>query len=75
MRFERPPDVLQSGPMLWIPNLIGIRSSLFDLPYRLLRGYSSKSAPNIDYSKYLNVAPTAKDTNADVVILFANGCR
>ena len=69
MRFERPPDVLQSGPMLWIPNLIGIRSSLFDLPYRLLRGYSSKSAPNIDYSKYLNLAPTAKDTAAPQELL------
>lgn len=62
IKAERPPDVLQSGPVLWIPNLVGIRSSLFDLPYRLLRGHSPTSAPSIDFSKYLNAAPTAKDT-------------
>lgn len=61
IKVERPPNVLQSGPALWIPNLVGIRSSLFDLPYRLLRGHSSTSAPSIDFSKYINAAPTEKD--------------
>ena len=60
--IERPPDVLQSGTALWIPNILGVRNSLLDLPYRLLGGHSSASAPNIDYSKYLKPALTKKET-------------
>lgn len=60
--IERPPDVLQSGTALWIPNILGVRTSLLDLPYRLFSRHSSSSAPNIDYSKYLKPALTKKDT-------------
>ena len=62
IQIERPPDVLQSGTALWLPNILGVRTSLLDLPYRLLGGHSSMSAPNIDYSKYLKPAITQKDT-------------
>lgn len=58
IEIERPPDVLQSGPALWIPNRVGIRSSRFSLPYRLLRGLFLISALNIKISKYLNAAPS-----------------
>lgn len=62
INVERPPSVLQSGTALWIPNLLGVQSSLFDLPYRILRAYSSMSAPDVDYAKYLKPALTTKDT-------------
>ena len=62
IKVERPPEVLQSGTALWIPNILGVRNSLLDLPYRLLGGHSSMSAPNIDYSKYLKPALAKNDT-------------
>ncbi|MCJ1457100.1 hypothetical protein MMC28_007466 [Mycoblastus sanguinarius] len=68
-KVERPPDVLQSGATLWIPNLLGVRDCLFDLPYRLLGGSSSTRGTNIDFGKYLKPLPITKDITPSLELL------
>ena len=50
--------------MSWIPSLIGIQNTLFELPYRFFRGFASKAAPTIDYAKYLTPETTTKETTS-----------
>ena len=57
---QRKPDwhleqlgVLKVGGPVIIPSVLGIRKSLFDIPYRLLGGHPKTAPLDIDYSKYL----------------------
>ena len=59
---KQPPDLLSVGTASWISNLLGVPSSLFEMPYRLLGGNPSTPAPVIDYTKYLRPASTTKDS-------------
>ena len=68
VKVERPLDPL-SGAAYWLPNLLGVRNSLFDLPYRLLSGHTLTSSPSIDYAKYLRPASVTNDTAASQALL------
>lgn len=46
-------SVLESGGPLWIPSILGIRKSMFDIPYRLLRGDPAMQPLDYDYRKHL----------------------
>ena len=50
--------VLASGGPLWIPSTLGIRKTMFDIPYRLLRGDAAVRGLNPNYWKHL--IPRAK---------------
>ncbi|KAL8685829.1 MAG: hypothetical protein Q9224_005653, partial [Gallowayella concinna] len=50
---EPPVDVPRAGPAQWLPDILGVRSSKYDLPRRLIASSSASLAPNIDYAKYL----------------------
>lgn len=63
-KVERPPDLFKPGAALWIPNLLGVRGPLLDIPYRLLGGFSSSSSsstPIIDFGKFMKPAIGAQD--------------
>ena len=62
LKPERPPEMFKSGATLWIPNLIGVRSSLLDIPYRLLGASFSSSPTRIDLEKLARPAANAHDT-------------
>lgn len=49
--------VLESGGPMWIPNILGIRKSMFNIPYRLLRGNPAGQPSGSDYWKYLTPHP------------------
>lgn len=52
-RTEQPSDVPQAGPAYWIPEMLGVRSSKLELPFRLLGLSPSSSALDIDLGKQL----------------------
>lgn len=56
--IKQPAHVVSLGPASWVSNLVGVPSSFFQMPYRLLGGNTSRPAPEIDYIKYLRPAPT-----------------
>ena len=49
--------VLESGGPLWIPSILGIRKSMFNIPYRLLRGTPAQQQLQSDYLKHLRPLP------------------
>ena len=49
--------VLESGGPLWIPSILGIRKSIFNIPYKMLRGDSASQASDFDYWKHLRPQP------------------
>ena len=49
--------VLESGGPLWIPSILGIRKSIFSIPYKMLRGDSASQASDFDYWKHLRPRP------------------
>ena len=49
--------VLESGGPLWIPSILGIRKSMFNIPYRLLRGTPAQQPLQSDYWKHLRPLP------------------
>ena len=61
-KVKQPPDLLSVGTASWISNMLGVPSSLFEMPYRLLGGNASIPSPGIDYTKYLRPASTTRDT-------------
>lgn len=58
-RFEQN-GVLESGGPLWIPSILGIRKSMFDIPYKLLRGDPALRPSDSDYWKHLRPKPKPK---------------
>ena len=61
-KVKQAPEVLSLGTTSWISNLLGVPSSLFEMPYRLLGGNASAPSPSIDYMKYLRPVPTTTNT-------------
>ena len=54
--------VLESGGPLWIPNILGIRRPMFDIPCRLVRGNPAGRPVDFDYWKRLRPTPKARLT-------------
>lgn len=52
--------VLESGGPLWIPNILGIRRPMFDIPYRLVRRNPAGRPVDFDYWKQLRPTPKAR---------------
>ncbi|KAL8860971.1 MAG: hypothetical protein Q9178_002726 [Gyalolechia marmorata] len=68
-RVEKPSDVPGGGPAYWIPDLLGVRTSKIQQPFRLLGlGSKSSSGQGIDYARYLRSVSEMKDSalSADV---------
>lgn len=59
-RTEQPSDVPQARPAYWIPEMLGVRSSKLELPFRLLGLSPSSSALDIDLGKQLRTASELK---------------
>ena len=59
-RTEQPSDVPQAGPAYWIPEMLGVRSSKLERPFRLLGLSPSSSAHDIDLGKQLRSASELK---------------
>ena len=59
-RTEQPSDVPQAGPAYWIPEMLGVRSSKLELPFRLLGLSPSSSALDVDLGKQLRSASELK---------------
>ncbi|KAL8770537.1 MAG: hypothetical protein Q9209_003793 [Squamulea sp. 1 TL-2023] len=57
---QRFLDTPQAGPANWIPQMLGVPTSMLELPFRFLGLGSSLSAPNIDYAKFLKPTTEAK---------------
>ncbi|KAL8655330.1 MAG: hypothetical protein Q9226_003086 [Calogaya cf. arnoldii] len=53
-------DVPQAGPAYWIPEMLGVRTSILERPFQLLR-LGSSSSPDVDYAKYLGPASGGKE--------------
>lgn len=52
--------VLESGGPLWIPSVLGIRRSMFVMPYRLLRVDQAVRPSGSDYWEHLRLKPKPK---------------
>ena len=52
--------VLASGGPLWIPSMLGIRKSMFDIPYRLLRGDPAVRPLDSNHWKHLIPKPKSR---------------
>lgn len=59
VRLEQK-GILESGGPLWIPSVLGIRRSMFNIPFRLLRGDPAVRPSDSDYWKYLRPKPKSK---------------
>ena len=59
--IKQPAHVVSLSPASWVSNLLGVPSSFFQMPYRLLGGNASRPAPDIDYIKYLRPMPAPID--------------
>lgn len=59
-RTEQPSDLPQAGPAYWIPEMLGVRSSKLERPFRLLGLSPSSSALDIDLGKQLRSASELK---------------
>ncbi|KAI4235659.1 MAG: hypothetical protein LQ349_003012 [Xanthoria aureola] len=59
-RTEQPSDVPQAGPAYWIPEMLGVRSSKLERPFRLLGLSPSSPALDIDLGKQLRSASELK---------------
>ena len=52
--------ILESGGPLWIPSILGIRKSIFSVPYKMLRGDSASQVSDFDCWKHLRPQPKPK---------------
>ncbi len=57
---EQPSDVPRAGPAYWIPEMLGVRSSKLERPFRLLGLSPSSPALDIDLGKQLRSASELK---------------
>lgn len=63
------PGILRSGGSVWIPSLLGVGKSVYELAYRFSGVNPSTPAPVIDWTKHLKPRAVVKE---ELPIVYAN---